>query len=233
MQRPPARATVRAAPLSDSVPGRRRPPLRNENLDSGTRSPPQGVALPAEGADSASTRDRRGTVVEAFSHAVAAIYRPASGGSNTRSWDTWAAAPRPERALVGFTRDDRIQGKQSARGDRCGRRVACESCAHGGSRAHCGQLRLPLLSCPPAAGRRASRARRAGLVSRRGLPLARAGRRNRETEGAGRRRERRQRALVLELPRRPPPAEGRRLVTPVHRVLWLGVRLRGLSGEWR
>ena len=33
---------------------------------------------PAEGADSAATRDRRGTVVQACSHAVAAIYRPAS-----------------------------------------------------------------------------------------------------------------------------------------------------------
>ena len=83
----PARLTETTAPappsplpgdLCNSVPGRRRPPLRNENLDSGKRSPPQGVALPAEGAHSASTRDRRGTVVQAFSHAVAAIYRPAS-----------------------------------------------------------------------------------------------------------------------------------------------------------
>jgi hypothetical protein len=65
---------------ADSVPGRRRPPLRNEDLDSGRRSPPQGVALPADGTDSASTRDRRGTVVQAFSHAVAAIYRPATPG---------------------------------------------------------------------------------------------------------------------------------------------------------
>jgi hypothetical protein len=40
------------------------------------RHPPRGVALPAEGADSASTRDRRGTVVRASSHPVAAIYRP-------------------------------------------------------------------------------------------------------------------------------------------------------------
>jgi hypothetical protein len=54
--------------LCDSVLGRWRPPLRTENLHSGTRSPPRGVALPAEGANSASTRDRRGTVVHAFSH---------------------------------------------------------------------------------------------------------------------------------------------------------------------
>jgi hypothetical protein len=63
---PRSRSSFSETALCDSVPGRRRPPLRNENLDSGTRSPPQGVALPAEGADSASTRDRRGTVVRHF-----------------------------------------------------------------------------------------------------------------------------------------------------------------------
>ena len=59
-------------------------------------APLQGVALPAEGADSASTRDRRGTVVEAFSYAVAAIYRPAtvhSGSGASRPGNR--AKPRP------------------------------------------------------------------------------------------------------------------------------------------
>ena len=55
-----------------------------KNLSSRKRSPPQGLALPAEGADSASTRDRRGTVVQSFSHAVAAIYRTASRAAGGR-----------------------------------------------------------------------------------------------------------------------------------------------------
>jgi hypothetical protein len=71
-------ALSNALDLCDSVRGRRRPPVRNENPNSGTRSPPQGIALLAEGADSASTRDRRGTVVRAFCHAVTPIHRTAS-----------------------------------------------------------------------------------------------------------------------------------------------------------
>ena len=67
-----------ATHLRDSVPGRRRPPLRSEIRTRAGSALPQGAALPAEGVDSASTRDRRGTVVQAFSCAVAAIYRPAS-----------------------------------------------------------------------------------------------------------------------------------------------------------
>jgi hypothetical protein len=64
--------------LCDSVPGRPRPPLRSESPIPRTRGPPQSVALTAEGADSASTRDRRGTVVQAVFHANAAIHRPAT-----------------------------------------------------------------------------------------------------------------------------------------------------------
>src|SRR3954447_1350846 len=52
--------------------------LRNEIPNLSRRRPPEGVALPAEGAYSASTRDRRGTVVQAVFHTVAATYRSAS-----------------------------------------------------------------------------------------------------------------------------------------------------------
>ena len=96
-----------------------------------------------------------------------------------------------------------------ARGGRRGRRrVACESRTQGGSRIHRGQLRLPPLTCPPAGGRRASRTPpgRSRRLARWPLGTRRSGAIARRR--AGRRRGRRQRALALELPRRPPPAAG-------------------------
>ena len=122
-----------------------------------------------------------------------------------------------------------------ARGGRRGRRrVACESRTQGGSRIHRGSFACRRLLALRQVADGLHELRRAGLVGWRVGRWARAGAAQSRDGGRGAGVD------VGSVPwrsssraaRRPPPAEGRRLVTAVHRVLWPGVRLRGLSGVW-